>query len=266
MRKNAVKRWISLALLLCLGVINAFPCGAAAAPEVQQEIFNNGSQGDGVLNLQMRLRDLGYYNYKITGYYGLLTVDAVCAFQDANDLTVDGSVGPETAAFLYSNAAKRRPPCSVAPKAPKLTPAQAAEAAAAAVHTGEKWDWFTQVEGAFPRGGSALVKDVWTGITYTMVRVGGSNHADVEPATQEDCQRLKASYGGVWAWNRRPVLVKIGDTWVAGSTNGMPHGYETVPDNGMTGQVCIHFLNSKTHIRNMKDSDHQAMVRVAAGE
>ena len=30
MRKNAVKRWISLALLLCLGVINAFPCGAAA--------------------------------------------------------------------------------------------------------------------------------------------------------------------------------------------------------------------------------------------
>ena len=69
MRKNAVKRWISLALLLCLGVINAFPCGAAAAPEVQQEIFNNGSQGDGVLNLQMRLRDLGYYNYKITGYY-----------------------------------------------------------------------------------------------------------------------------------------------------------------------------------------------------
>ena len=33
-----------------------------------------------VVNLQSRLRDLGYYNYKVTGYYGSLTEYAVKLF------------------------------------------------------------------------------------------------------------------------------------------------------------------------------------------
>ena len=72
-----------------------------------QEILKIKSEGQEVVNLQMRLRDLGYFNYKVTGYYGTATADAVRLFQEENGLQVDGTVGPETRGVLYSSSAKR---------------------------------------------------------------------------------------------------------------------------------------------------------------
>ena len=34
----------------------------------------------------------------------------------------------------------------------------------------------------------------------------------------------------------------------------------------MDGQVCIHFLNSRTHGSNIKDPDHQRCIRIAGGK
>jgi hypothetical protein len=113
---------------------------------------------------------------------------------------------------------------------------------------------------------SREVIDVWTGIHYTMIRVGGYNHADVEPATKADNTKFYKTYGNNWSWERRPVVVKISGIWVAASTNGQPHGYETIPNNGMYQQVCIHFLNSKTHCSDAVCPVHQAMIRKAAGK
>ena len=127
-------------------------------------------------------------------------------------------------------------------------------------------DWYDEAQYAFPRMTSAKCVDLWTGISFWMIRVGGSNHADVEPVTKEDTAKFKQAYGGEWSWDRRPIIVKLGNKWVAASINGMPHGYETIPDNGMQNQVCIHFLNSRTHVRNMADRVHQQMVKQAAGQ
>ena len=240
-------------------------------------ILKEDCQGDAVITLQSRLRDLGYYTYKITGFFGSFTKDAVAHFQRVNKLMVDGTVGPETLDFLYSNKAVRRPieeerlaAEAARIKAEQDTLAKAKAAAAAKANAlpkkGELWDWFKKVNKAIPRGSKFRVMDLRTGITYNMVRVGGSLHADVEPATKDDCAKFKKTYGGTWSYSRRPVLVRIGSTWVAASTNGQPHGYETVANNNMKGQVCIHFLNSRTHIRNAKDSDHQTCVMRAAGK
>ena len=49
-------------------------------------VLKDGDSGDDVISLQMRLRDLGYYNYKITGDFGSVTAQAVRDFQEDNKL------------------------------------------------------------------------------------------------------------------------------------------------------------------------------------
>ena len=110
------------------------------------------------------------------------------------------------------------------------------------------------------RGQYVTVIDARTGITMKMKRMGGTYHADVEPATQSDTAALKKAYGGSWSWSRRPVWVIVGGKTYAASINGMPHGSDTLPNNGMNGQVCIHFVGSKTHGGNRVDSAHQACI------
>ncbi|ADU95667.1 peptidoglycan-binding protein [Geobacillus sp. Y412MC52] len=62
-----------------------------------------GSRGDDVRKLQQQLKQLGYFTYSdITGYYGVLTADAVRRFQRDNGLPVTGAVDNQTAARLAS--------------------------------------------------------------------------------------------------------------------------------------------------------------------
>lgn len=55
-----------------------------------------GSKGDDVREVQEMLRDLGYYNGTIDGYYGKMTRRAVLRFQKDQGLKVDGIVGKTT--------------------------------------------------------------------------------------------------------------------------------------------------------------------------
>lgn len=222
------------------------------------EVLKVKCTGQKVVDLQMRLRDLGYFNYKVTGYYGTATADAVRLFQEQNGLTVDGTVGPETRKVLYSPNAKRY----------TAYPSQAASYLPASrggrTSMGVLVEWFSEGQYLFPRGAVAKVIDLYTGRSFYMKRSGGINHADSEPLTEKDAQAIKEIWGG-WSWNRRPVIVEIGGVRVAASMHGMPHAYDTIPNNGMQGHVCIHFYRSRTHIHNREDPDHQAAVMRAAG-
>ncbi len=69
--------------------------------------FNNNSQLSNVLQklsknqlIQMRLKELGYYNGQIDGSIGPLSLKAIKQFQDENGLEVDGIVGPITSKYL----------------------------------------------------------------------------------------------------------------------------------------------------------------------
>ncbi len=55
-----------------------------------------GDSGDRVVQVQMRLQELGYFKSKATGYYGSRTEDAVKQFQQNNGLTPDGVIGTKT--------------------------------------------------------------------------------------------------------------------------------------------------------------------------
>ncbi len=97
----------------------------------------------------------------------------------------------------------------------------------------------------------ARVYDVRTGAVYYVQSFGNGNHADVEPLTREDTKILYSTYGNHWDWTPRPVWVTINGHTIAGSINGMPHASGTIADNGMDGQVCIHFKGSATHNGNL---------------
>jgi peptidoglycan hydrolase-like protein with peptidoglycan-binding domain len=58
------------------------------------------SQGDGVACLQQALADEGYYDGSIDGDFDNATAQAVMAYQEAEDLFVDGVVGRESAIEL----------------------------------------------------------------------------------------------------------------------------------------------------------------------
>lgn len=251
-----------LLVLLVLSVFILSPTTALAEQDGESNdgfiLLKDGDTGDYVLQVQQRLKDLGYFNYKITNYYGPYTTEVVREFQAVNNLPADGVLGPETAKILFAATAIRRPVKEITKPEPI--------AAARTVRNGELKDWFSYVYPRFSRGEKIKVYDVETGITYYMVRVGGSNHADVEPATASDCAKFKETYDGEWSWERRAVVVKLDGEYIAASTNGFPHGYETISGNGMEGQVCIHFLNSQTHIRDAVDPAHQEMVLIAAGK
>jgi len=129
---------------------------------------------------------------------------------------------------------------------------------------GEYMDW-EYVSWIFDSHNFAVIQDVDTGKTFRIRRLGGSNHADCEPVTSADTAIMKEIFGGQWSWATRAVLVRVDGKVIAGSMAGMPHSIEDITDNGFTGHFDLHFLNSKRHVDNTIDPDHQAMVRKAAG-
>ena len=85
-----------MALLLVLAFFVALlPVGAWAAT-----VLEVGSRGDDVTKVQKKLIQFGYMTGTADGRYGEKTRDAVMWFQRKNGLTVDGKVGPKTAAAL----------------------------------------------------------------------------------------------------------------------------------------------------------------------
>ena len=82
---------------------------ADAAPEpggfVYRRALRYSDSGDAVRDLQQRLKDLGYYDARVSGGYYRVTQTAVKKFQQMNGLKSDGVAGRETQALLFSEAA-----------------------------------------------------------------------------------------------------------------------------------------------------------------
>ncbi len=129
---------------------------------------------------------------------------------------------------------------------------------------GEFLDW-NEVNSLFPKNTKAEVRDLETGIILQVFRYGGIQHADVEPVTLDDVQKLKNIFDGSWTWKRRAVVLTIGERRIAASMNGMPHDGGKIRDNRFIGHFCIHFRDSKIHKSLQPDPGHQLMVKKSSG-
>ncbi|MEM8639975.1 MAG: peptidoglycan-binding protein [Cyanobacteria bacterium P01_G01_bin.54] len=85
---------------------NAALAPAAANPASTPSAFattrllKRGQNSDVVRQLQLKLKQQGYFNGPTTGYYGTLTEAAVKRFQSSKKLSADGVAGPQTLAAI----------------------------------------------------------------------------------------------------------------------------------------------------------------------
>jgi len=235
-----------------------------------------------IKDAQAVLKNLGLYTGKIDGIAGSMTKAALKQFQKNNGLVVDGILGPETAAKLFGTVETY-----TADRGNVDRKNDTYNSSNKTIY-GELLDWWTEASMIFYRGAEAKVIDLWTGKSFNVMRTYGTNHADCETLTAEDTKIMKEIYGGSWSWNRRPVIVVVGDKRIAASMAGMPHagldskpknvivsgrsgGYgkgtnlDTIKGNNMDGHFDIHFLNSRTHGTNKVNEAHQKAVKQAAG-
>ena len=231
--------------------------------------LKKGDESDEVKKLQQALIQKGYLSTVATGFFGSATESAVIAFQKANGLTQDGVAGPSTLKLLYASDSssdggdkddgnaddgddgQANPPDE--PVEPTQTNGNVV-----------LLDWWSGViDSTFKRGETAEVKDVATGITFTIARYGGSNHLDAEPLTPEDTEKMYKCFNYTWTWSARAIHITINGVTYAAAMNGMPHGGERITSNNFNGQFCIHFLNSRTHGGNQVNQDMQNQIMIA---
>lgn len=109
------------------------------------------------------------------------------------------------------------------------------------------------------------IRHLATGKSFKAKRYGGSNHLDAEPLTAVDTATMKEIFEGQWTWNSQPVLIQSGEKVLAASMTGMPHSFDSIPDNNFAGHFDLYFLNSRTHYNNTLVPAHQQTVLKAAG-
>ena len=87
------------------------PAPTTAPPAIYasptEALLRTGSIGPEVLELQEKLKALGYYTGEIDGQYGNATADSVMSFQSQHGLTPDGMAGQQTLGMIYSEAAQQ---------------------------------------------------------------------------------------------------------------------------------------------------------------
>ena len=119
-------RFSCLSLLTILSILGIVKDACA------NTLIKKGASGAEVNNIQSRLRKLGYFPEKPSGFFGKLTEEAVKKFQKAKGLDVDGIVGIKTHSLLFetvpavsynpTSKASKLPATPVRLKVPALPP------------------------------------------------------------------------------------------------------------------------------------------------
>ncbi len=263
-------------LICTLLILSILFMGASAyadpspAPSESQEgssggtmkLISYGSTGETVVRIQLRLRELGYFNYKPTGSFQNMTVEATKRFQQkqvdsqGQPIMSDGTVGEQSMALLFTHRVQREDIAAKIPIGKQLS--------GQASLTGELMEWST-VREMLNVGSSYTVTDYNTGVAFTVVYTGGEGHAEVECKTAADTEIYREAFGGEYNYSKRPVIVTIGSSNVAASLQGQPHGEDTIGSNNMDGHACLYFSSSYSHVASLPDVEHQSQVYKAAG-
>jgi peptidoglycan hydrolase-like protein with peptidoglycan-binding domain len=88
---------------LAAGIAFFMTIPSAAYAATNDDILSRGDNNQNVVELQQALKQKGFFDSEITGYFGDETFDAVLEYQKENGLTPDGKVGPETGESIFGN-------------------------------------------------------------------------------------------------------------------------------------------------------------------
>lgn len=219
-----------------------------------------GMRAQAVARVQTALKRKGFFYPAADGVYGSATKKAVAKFQESVSLPADGIAGPQTLLVLLGSEGA----ASLWNNYRSELPAQKPQKSGKVILE----DWFDGMDKLLKKGteNAFEVIDVRTGIHWNMIRFGGVTalwHADVCPLTKADTQAMTKAWGGELDATRRPVWVKVGGKYYAAGLMGFVHNTDPLSDNGMDGQVCLHFRGSKIHSSGHLDEAQQACIMEA---
>ena len=101
--KTAVIRFQSINGLTADGIAGSATQSKLYSSSAKSLLLKEGSWGEAVQTLQLRLKSLGYFSGTGTGYYGPVTKASVITFQKAVGLSADGIAGPKTRYKAFSS-------------------------------------------------------------------------------------------------------------------------------------------------------------------
>lgn len=228
----------------------------APTPSQDPDYVAIGVRGEYVARMQQRLKDLGYYNYKPTGYFMYTTRGCLIDFQNRNGILADGSAGQETKDLLFSNNALRKRLPVYNSTGAESNPFQT---------TGQIAVW-GDISRLITEGTTFEVIDQETSVSFQMQRVGGTNHMEIEPVDQQNNRKITDMIGNGSIYQKRPVLVHYGNVYYAASIYLSPHGADLLPGNGMEGHICLYFQGSTPNDIQLTDQEHQDNIQRAAGQ
>lgn len=104
--EGAIKRFQRTHYMKETGVADEQTQAVLFSESAKPYVIEKGYSGDDVLTLQSRLRELGYYDAKLNGYFGTATFRAISAFQTKNKIHVSGIADFDTRELIFSPAAK----------------------------------------------------------------------------------------------------------------------------------------------------------------
>ncbi len=206
--------------VLLIGLLFALVLTALFIPKSEsvQTLSRYGSQGNEVVSIQTKLKNLGYYKGEIDGIFGPLTQSAVIWYQSNFGLKADGIVGPKTLKSLglstggYNNSDLELLARCVSAEA-RGEPYQGQVAVAAVI--------LNRVNSASFPGSIAGV--VYQPGAFSSVNDGQINMeptASARNAAQEALSGVDPSYGSIYFYNpakstskwifSRPTVVTIG--------------------------------------------------------
>ena len=133
--------------------------------------LRSGDSGTDVVSVQSRLKELGYYTGALDGVYGSGTVAAVKAFQQANNLNVDGVAGTVTYTILFGDKAIAAGSGSTATDAPTTAAPTATPATNITLTKGSTGEAVTQLQKALLNLGYTVnTNGSYTNETVTAVK------------------------------------------------------------------------------------------------
>lgn len=237
-----MKRMLMLLLALACLCVGA----TALAEEQERETVSLGARGQLVVRIQQRLMDLGFYTYKPTGSYQAVTRQAALLYERAAKARQDGRLTPEEQDELFSGGAVRAPFSAAVPLS------FTAQSSYFSV-TGELWDW-AQVRKELTEGETYTITNCATGESCQLIFRGGENHAHMTPAAAyANGQMLIKWLGESNSYYKIAVTVQMGEKRVAASMQ-----YDNATAH-------VYFQGSTSHVLNMADAEHDALVQRAAG-
>jgi len=224
--------------------------------------YAQGDRAKAVQFIQTVLEQQAYYFGDITGSFGVITKRAAEAFQADYGLAQTGGIDESQLLLLIDVY------LGVYNEGVRMVYEE----------TFYNPDWNeakAQLKEIGVTSGAVLyLTDLLTDITFRISVQSLSGHIDAEPLTAADTAALCRAYGVSSAeelenrYERRPMLLTIAyngmNVQIVSSLYGVPHGADTIADNGYDGQFCLYLSGSLAHGTQVVNPDHEAAIAQAA--